>query len=160
MKNKTSIADKVLKILKENDATTKKLSEKLHVNENIIRTTINRMKKNDLIHEIGLYRNRYKVYRFGDPDEIKAERINMIQQEIVDKITNLVLNKNERKAVFKKYQYDSENLNDEEIDIKIGFFVETLFQMAKNELLDDFEFLDDLKKKLQKICKCPSLQIQ
>lgn len=81
-----SYAEQIIDILRETHATVKNLSETLDISENIVRTTINRMKKKDLIVETNLFRNHYKVYRLGNLNEIKTDKLIGIDREILKKM--------------------------------------------------------------------------
>ena len=81
-----SYAEQIIDILRETHTTVKNLSEILDVSENIVRTTINRMKKKDLIVETNLFRNHYKVYRLGNLNEIKTDKLSEIDREILKRM--------------------------------------------------------------------------
>ena len=146
-----SIAEKILEILENENATVKDFSKKIGVKENIIRTTINRMKKYNLVSESGLHRDRYKVYTLGKFDEKTAKRFYEVESQFIDKLTTFLLDRKERQTIFRRYKNDPDTIYSEENDIKMGYLIESLLQTARSELLDDPDFIKELKKKLSKL---------
>ena len=141
-----SISELIIDILEGQDATVRELSEKLNVSENVIRTTINRMKENKFILETGLFRNRYKVYTTK-----KLTKREEIERDFLERLKNAVLNRDKREAIFRNYSKEPDDIYTEEIDVKAGFLIELLIQKAKEELLEDDEFLEELKEKFKKL---------
>ena len=62
--------EKILRLLKDNELTIKKITEllnekyKFNINEKNIRVYINRLKHDNLIEKCG-YSNRYKIYKLS-----------------------------------------------------------------------------------------------
>lgn len=81
-----SIAEQILDVLRETHGTVKDLSITLDLSENVVRTTINRMKKRNLIQETGIFRTRYKVFRISKPEEIKTDGLSGLDGEILKKM--------------------------------------------------------------------------
>ena len=141
-----SISELIIDILEEQDATVKELSKTVNISENVIRTTINRMKDSKLILETGLFRDRYKIYTTK-----KLTKREEIERAFLERLKNAVLNRDKREAIFRKYSEEPDDIYTEEIDVKAGFFIELLIQKAKEELLEDDEFLEELKEKFKKL---------
>ena len=130
-----SVAKRILKFLKENDATVKTLSEGLDLSENIIRTTINRMKGKDLVQETGVFRDRFKIYRAG----VLSER-EFIKKDFLERLLKSIQNRGKRQTIFKKYNGNIDKFySEEDIDMKVGFFVESLIQTAKEGVKEELK---------------------
>jgi len=62
--------EEILRLLKDNELTVKKITEllnkqyKINTNENNTRVYINRLKQDNLIEKCG-YSNRYKIYKLS-----------------------------------------------------------------------------------------------
>ena len=81
-----SIAEQILDVLRETHATVKDLSITLDISENVIRTTINRLKGRNLIRETYTFRNRYKVFRISRPEETGRDGLGGLDGEILKKM--------------------------------------------------------------------------
>ena len=65
-----SSTEQIVSILKETNATIKDFSQTLDLSENIVRTTINRLKKHGVVKHTGMFINRYKLWRLAKPEEL------------------------------------------------------------------------------------------
>ncbi len=140
-----SVAERILIFLKEKDATVKDLSEGLDLSENVIRTTINRMKENDLVQETGVFRDRFKIYTRGGLSEREV-----IKRDFLKRLLKTVRNRGRRQVIYRKYKDDIDKFySEEDIDMQMGFFVESLIQTAKKELIEDPEFIEELADKIE-----------
>jgi predicted ArsR family transcriptional regulator len=68
--NEESTTEQIVSILKETNATIKDFSQTLDLSENIVRTTINRLKKHGVVKHTGMFINRYKLWRLVKPEEL------------------------------------------------------------------------------------------
>ena len=68
--NEESTTEQIVSILKETNATIKDFSQTLDLSENIVRTTINRLKKHGVVKHTGMFINRYKLWRLAKPEEL------------------------------------------------------------------------------------------
>lgn len=140
-----SVAERILIFLKEKDAIVKDLSEGLDLSENVIRTTINRMKEKDLVQETGVFRDRFKIYRIGGLSEREV-----IKKDFLERLLEAIQNRGKRQIIYRKYKDDIDKFySEEDIDMKMGFFVELLIQTAKKELVEDPKFIEELADKIE-----------
>lgn len=140
-----SVAERILIFLKEKDAIVKDLSEGLGLSENVVRTTINRMKEKDLVQETGVFRDRFKIYRIGDLSEGEV-----IKRDFLKRLLETIQNRGKRQAIYRKYKGDIDKFySEEDIDMKMGFFVESLIQTAKKELIEDPKFIEELADNIE-----------
>lgn len=73
MENYQSIPEQIINVLREINATNKDLSEALDIDENVIRSTINRMTKSGVVIHTGRFINKYKLYRLARPEELEKD---------------------------------------------------------------------------------------
>lgn len=71
-----------------------------------------------------------------------------IEKEIYDRILSNILNKGKRHTIFQSFDDNPEDLKDEDADMHIGYVIQKLFETVKEELLEDDNFINELKSKL------------
>jgi len=71
------IKEQIIEELKNDNCTAKELSEKLEIGIDTIKSTITRMKKEDLILVIG-YRHRHSIYSLN-PDKFELNMENILK---------------------------------------------------------------------------------
>lgn len=82
---------------------------------------------------------------FGIKESDTREKI---EREIVEKFMEVLTNKGKRQTIFNQFIHKEEDLKEESNDVKMGFFMESLMNTMKKELLEDEDFLKQLKSKL------------
>lgn len=71
-----------------------------------------------------------------------------IEKEIMDRIIDNILNKGKRQTIFNNFDDNPEDLDDEDVDMRTGYMVQKIIETVKQELLEDKDFIKDLKSKL------------
>jgi len=71
-----------------------------------------------------------------------------IEKEIMDRIIDNILNKGKRQTIFTNFDDNPEDLKDEDADMRTGYMVQKIIETVKEELLEDKDFIKDLKSKL------------
>ncbi|MBA7492956.1 hypothetical protein ES702_03509 [subsurface metagenome] len=71
-----------------------------------------------------------------------------IEKEIMDRIIDNILNKGKRQTIFTNFDDNPEDLKDEDIDMRTGYMVQKIIETVKKEILEDKEFIKELKSKL------------
>ena len=71
-----------------------------------------------------------------------------IEKEIMDRIIDNILNKGKRQTIFTNFDDNPEDLKDEDIDMRTGYMVQKIIETVKEELLEDEDFINELKSKL------------
>jgi integrase len=71
-----------------------------------------------------------------------------IEKEIIDRILDNILNKGKRQTIFQNFDDDPKKLQDEDSDMRVGYMVQKIIETVKAELLEDSDFIKELKSKL------------
>ncbi len=71
-----------------------------------------------------------------------------IEKEIMDRIIDNILNKGKRQTIFQNFDDNPEDLKDEDADMRVGYMVQKIIETVKEELLEDDNFITELKSKL------------
>ncbi len=84
---------------------------------------------------------------FGVTESSKDEEI---EKRIIENLTQTLLNKGKRKTIFNKFEEATETeRNSFENEVKMGYLVEKLLQTAKDELLQNEDFVNELTDKIR-----------
>jgi len=70
-----------------------------------------------------------------------------IEKEIMDRIIDNILNKGKRQTIFTNFDDNPEDLKDEDADMRVGYVVQKIIETVKQEILEDEDFIDELKSK-------------
>jgi len=70
-----------------------------------------------------------------------------IEKEIMDRIIENILNKGKRHTIFNNFDDNPEDLKDEDADMRVGYVVQKIIETVKEELLEDEDFINELKSK-------------
>lgn len=70
-----------------------------------------------------------------------------IEKEIMDRIIENILNKGKRQTIFTNFDDNPEDLKDEDADMRVGYMVQKIIETVKEELLEDDNFIQELKSK-------------
>ncbi len=148
-----TLSELILEVLEEKRMTIFEISELIGYQENSIRTAVYRLKENGLIRETGHFKRKYKIYEVPD-DPYSNKSKEQIEREIIERLTEGLLNTGKRQTIFDFFEHQPENLQDESNDVKIGYFLQKLITIAKEELAKDESFkqeiFEELKEKLVK----------
>ena len=71
-----------------------------------------------------------------------------IEKEIMDRIIDNILNKGKRQTIFNNFDDNPEDLKDEDADMRTGYMVQKIIETVKQEILEDEDFINELKTKL------------
>ncbi len=71
-----------------------------------------------------------------------------IEKEIMDRIIDNLLNKGKRQTIFTNFDDNPDDLKDEDADMRVGYMVQKIIETVKEELLEDDNFIKELKSKL------------
>jgi len=66
----------------------------------------------------------------------------------MDRIIENILNKGKRQTIFNNFDDNPEDLKDEDADMRTGYMVQKVIETVKQELLEDEDFIKELKSKL------------
>ena len=72
-----------------------------------------------------------------------------IEKEIVERIIDNILNKGKRHTIFTNFNDNPEDLRNENVDMRVGYMVQKIFETVKDELLDDENFINNFINKLK-----------
>ncbi len=70
-----------------------------------------------------------------------------IEKQIMDRIIENILNKGKRHSIFKDFDDNPEDLKNEDVDVRVGYMVQKIIQTIKEEILEDEDFIKELKFK-------------
>ena len=74
----------------------------------------------------------------------ESETREIIEREIIDRLTENLLNTGKRQTIFDSVEHNPEQLKDEKTDVKMGYFLQKLINIAKEELRDDEDFMEEI----------------
>lgn len=74
-----------------------------------------------------------------------------LEREIIKNLTDAILNKGKRRTIFRRYEHNIENVDEElqQIDEKYSFLAELVISRAREEILEDEKYLIQLKRRLE-----------
>ena len=82
-----------------------------------------------------MFRDRFKIYRAG----VLSER-EFIKKDFLERLLKSIQNRGKRQTIFKKYNGNIDKFySEEDIDMKVGFFVESLIQTAKEGVKEELK---------------------
>lgn len=83
MENDQSIVEQIINVLRKTNATIKDLTQTIDHSENVIRVTVNRMKRRGIIRHTGRFINRFKLYRLAKPEELERHEYELVKKILI-----------------------------------------------------------------------------
>lgn len=79
----------------------------------------------------------------------ESDTRSQIEKEIIDRFMENLLNKGKRETIFHAVNEHPEHLKDETTDRKMGYFIQKLITIAKDELKQDSEFREEMYEEFE-----------
>ncbi len=79
----------------------------------------------------------------------ESETRETIEREIIERLTENLLNTGKRQTIFDRVEHNHEDLKNEPNDVKMGYFLTKIIDIAKNELRTDESFKAEISLEIE-----------